>query len=123
MLHPPQIKGVVHMEKAKVNKEQATALDTISALILAGSVTKRSLTHDYFNKRLGGDWKSLQSLDFDTFIKALYSGYEIELTPEEKLLTIYENHDDCTDYYDSGFRSGVEAVLDAYNIIVKGIND
>lgn len=73
----------------------------------------------------------LDTIPLDTLIRALYIGYEMEQTAEEKVLEAWVNHDwnvprhekEHHDAYYSGFRKGMKFTLDAYGIKVKGINN
>lgn len=62
----------------------------------------------------------IEGMSLDTLIRALYIGYDIELTPEEKILSNWEQRKD--EGY-AGYKRGVLDTLNALNITIKGIND
>lgn len=59
--------------------------------------------------------------NLEVLVKAIKYGYEVEKTPEEKLLEMYNepNHNERS----ASFRYGVEVALNTLGITVKGIND
>lgn len=108
-------------EKVKVSKEVAEVIEILKD-------AKRPL-HEMVKHYLNDDFiwtlefKCLDNLSNDDFIRALYVGYEVEQTPEEKILAEYNWHKpfDCS--IEGGiYREGMKFVLNAYNIRIKGVN-
>lgn len=68
--------------------------------------------------------KALNGMSLDTLIRALYFGYEIEQTPEEKILDEYNWRKPLNCGVEGGmYREGMKFVLNALNIKIKGVND
>lgn len=75
----------------------------------------------------------LNHTKLDTLIRALYIGYEVEETPEEKVRELYENakiaEKKCRERADGmevnfyqGKMEGMKQTLDAYGYKIKGVN-
>lgn len=63
------------------------------------------------------DYKCLNSQDVNTIMRALVLGYEVELTPEERLKELCSSvYNDPTSYFDKGFRFGVQRALELHGI-------
>src|SRR5690606_7015293 len=77
---------------------------------------------------LGSDLKILHSLELETLMAAFVNGYEIEETPEEKLLKYYKNEanfqyrEDYGDGHRDGILTGIESTLNILGIKIEGIN-
>jgi hypothetical protein len=62
-------------------------------------------------------------MSVDTLIRALYVGYEIEPSPEEKINNWYQNLTNITSgTYADGVKEGIRGTLDFLNIKLKGVN-
>ncbi|MGR6546306.1 hypothetical protein [Paenibacillus tundrae] len=66
----------------------------------------------------------LNEITLDTLIRALYIGYEVEMTPEEKIFEIYK-----TGYARNGFgeediafREGIALALHTFGIKAEGVH-
>jgi hypothetical protein len=73
-----------------------------------------------------GECKPLNGLDLDTLIQALYYGYEIEKSPEDKVREYYEGYETCTPELAgmyAGIREGVRQTLNLLGIKIEGVND
>ena len=78
------------MEKVKLNSKQATALEYVLSKYTGKEIilTHASNPNGWLERASG-----INSLDFDTLVKAIYYGYEIEQTPEEKLEELYDKYE------------------------------
>lgn len=84
-------------------------------------------------KWIGGNFQYLNELSLEQMAIALYVGYEVEETPEEKLLNVWQStwdeYNRITDFqnrpgggYENGFAKGIEKAIDILGIQIKGIN-
>jgi len=117
------------MDKIILTKRQAVALEKA----LENNFTKENVlkTHASIQFEERGQWKGdnykyLNEISLEGMAIALYVGYEVEETPEEKVLkklkyVSSEEADFTTEYY-CGFMDGIVSVLLAYGIQIKGIN-
>ena len=114
------------MEKVKLTKEQANALE-----ILVNCHDKEICVIGRVDGIVHSEYKILNELTLDTFIKALYIGYEVELTPEEKILELYTNtkgnfeNETLSEVTRLKCLYGMECIETVLNILkieVKGIN-
>jgi len=102
------------LEKVMLSKQEAEALE--AALELNGG--DRSGVSQYHGVKglWEGNRKPLNDLDLETINCALYVGYEVEESPEEKV----------KEYYDyllvPDNKMIVKATLTLLNIYIKGIN-
>jgi hypothetical protein len=99
------------MEKVKLTKKQAEALETVN------HISKAEVIELHIENPDGWAHECMNGMNLDTLIRALYIGYEIEQTPEEQLLECYKNYKD-----NPGVRHGVKMTLNTLNIKIKGIN-
>lgn len=78
------------MEKVKLSKNQSKALEH-----LLGKRTPKEILTLHLSDHNGWikDAECLNGIEFDILAKALYNGYEIELTPEEKLDKLYKQYE------------------------------
>jgi hypothetical protein len=94
------------MEKAKLTKEQAEAIE--SALSDKSCAEVVMIHADKIDFWAGAKVTPLNDLDLNTLIIALYIGYEVELTEQEKIQDLY----DCFMARHHGFyRLGVRDTL------------
>lgn len=115
------------MEKVKVTKAQADAFEEI---IGVGD----DMSHQVqLHAKYPDNWRSnseLNGMPLDTFIRALYIGYEVELSPEEKVREMYcKAADEEKDLYNhpqaSWWRSRRRAIFDTVNALgikIEGVN-
>jgi hypothetical protein len=102
------------LNKVELNQAEVDAL--VSALEVCGG-DKASVIHWHAQNLFDGKRKPLNDLDLDTICRALYVGYELEPSPEEQVLKIYNF------YRDNGFaREVIEEVLAALKVEIKQIN-
>lgn len=63
-------------------------------------------------------------IDEETLIKALYIGYEIEQTPEERIQAIFRKHEGGLENTLAWeFQQDIIEILNAVNFKVEGVND
>lgn len=102
-------------EKQKVSREVEQALNHV----------KERFSNDIIidsHVRMPNGWNTesnayaLNGLDLDTLIRALYIGYEVELTPEERILEYYQ----ATQWVQE--KDAITFVLETLNIKIKGVN-
>jgi|GEM_PF-2673191 len=117
----------MYMEKVKLNQEQAEALEYV---INRNNEKEIILAHANDPEGWLDKAAPLKSLDFDVLVKALYNGYEIEQTPEDKLLEVYKK------YESAGLQEwhpisrerhhlicqGIKLAVDTLGLKIKGIN-
>lgn len=58
----------------------------------------------------------------DELVTALANGYEVELSPEERVASIFAVYNDKYEDYDNGVRLGIIEVLEIYGIKIEGVN-
>jgi hypothetical protein len=113
------------MDKVKITRKQAEVLETeLKSSHIQGDKSK--FVKMYVN--LGDDdWEQgypLTCLDKDTLIRALYIGYEVEETPEDKVLKYFKSLKSGEDWETANYQNacGVVMTLDLLNIKIEGIN-
>jgi hypothetical protein len=108
--------------KVLLTKEQAEALE--SALAVDGG--KREQVVEWHLQDLwSGKREALNGMPLDTIIRALYVGYELDKSPEEKLIAyIQELHEQAVkeEIVASAKILGVMKTLEILNIDLKGMN-
>jgi hypothetical protein len=100
------------MEKAKLTKEQAEALE------LAKETWSKDIIVCLHVERNANDWhkcKGLNGMILDTLIRALYIGYEVEQTEQEKIQEIWKEinngmNDFTTDICKAVFKDTLKAL-------------
>lgn len=122
--------------KPVLTKKQAKAMESIQLMLEMASY------HPWQSKADVVDFK-LRRLDFhaersaadtisdDDFIKALYIGYEVEETPEDKVREVYRTAKEVeismrTEKFQmkwEGVQQGVKETLKALGITIEGVND
>jgi len=107
-------------EKAKVSREVAKVLDEVRAC--------HEPTIDDFIKRhakgeVGPDWEVLKRYRTIAVAHLIYSGdYEIEETPEEKILARWNNVENILPERRFYYREGILDTLRLLGVKIKGIN-
>ncbi|WHY75730.1 hypothetical protein QNH20_16560 [Neobacillus sp. WH10] len=102
------------MTKVLLSKEEIEALE--SALEVNGR-DKANVVQWHAQNLWEGKRAPLNDLDLDTVCTSLYVGYELEPSPEDKVLNLYKF------YSDNGLaREVIEEVLESFNVQIKGIN-
>lgn len=77
---------------------------------------------------------ALRKLSTEEFATALIVGYEVEMTPHEKIAKEYADaeqerlagldaEDTCLIYQNLGIEMGIEFTLNALGVVVEGVND
>lgn len=115
-------------EKVKVSKEVAEAIEMLKdAKRPLYEMVKRHLNENYIWNL---EFKCLDNLSNDDFIRALYVGCEVEQTPQEKLVGYYNHQKQVKEDYMDMLVKGqavarveaVDYVLETLNIKVEGVN-
>jgi hypothetical protein len=106
------------LEKVKLQKEVAEALEFAKSKVSKEDIVRWHVDHIWTD-----DEKPLQSLSLDHLITALYVGYELEVSPEEKVKEYFLNHLKLEDQvYHNGVLNGILKTLELLNIKLKGVN-
>jgi hypothetical protein len=120
------------MEKAIVNQKQAKSLD----LVLERNTGKSTFPASFIENHakypdLWVDFKGINGMDLDTLIRALYVGYEVVKSPEEKVLHYYNSLTELIDDRETNSldsyellreKMGVKNTLHFLGMKIEGIN-
>ncbi|MED0672306.1 hypothetical protein P4S95_19210 [Aneurinibacillus aneurinilyticus] len=118
------------MEKVKLPKEVAEAIETLENAEITTFGIICSLAYEIWghSEHASEAHKVLRKFSFgnsggntDVLLKALVNGYELDLTPEEKVLSEYKARQPSSDY-GNAYRQGVRDTLNAYGIKIEGVN-
>jgi hypothetical protein len=108
------------MGKVMLSVEEVKALE--SALEM-NSGDKAGLVHWHAQNLWESNRKPLNDLDLDTICQALYVGYEIEASPEKKVMDYYKSLNTSREFSAEWHKSlAVTKTLNLLNIQIKGIN-
>ena len=107
------------MDKIKVSKEVAIALEVALKV-----TSKRNFFEEHSNKMQWTleDYLPLNKISNWDMAQILINGYEVEETPEDRMLDFYNYYNGDSDY-EKGFRDAVEYTLEQLRHKIKGIND
>lgn len=116
------------MEKLKVKKEVFESLNVAKMYNSTENIIKE---HIKCNNDWEGGCEGINGMDIFDLCKALFVGYELEETPEEKILESYKNAVELLDSklnnlpegYMQGTKDCTEFILDTLGIKIKGINE
>ncbi|MBE0342512.1 hypothetical protein E4V51_17245 [Paenibacillus sp. 28ISP30-2] len=103
------------MDKAKITKAQAQAVDLLKKVHSESSIVRMHVEHP---RKWSKDFECVNGMELDLLIRALYNGYEIELTVEEKLLQQYEMHISSDDRKYRGIAIGIRIAAEIVGIKV-----
>lgn len=103
------------MGKAQLTKAQAEALEKA----LECCEEKITVIENHINGLWSGPRKQLKDLSLETLIVALYIGYEIEPTNEEKLIQYIQELHETDDVMATAKILGVMKTLEILNIELK----
>lgn len=116
------------MEKVKLTKKQAEALEQLRSEWSKGAIIRTHVESSWTISK----YRPLNELSIEELAKALINGYEVEQTPEEKLREYYELSNflryDKEDLVPTvrqrmiGEQMGVRKTLNILGIKVEGIN-
>lgn len=122
------------MEKVKVTKEVAEAIETLRRNNIINYSIARAFTGDatFYNEE-NADAIDVLGYHFrkvDDLYRVLLNGYEVEKTPEEEIAELYlDCHKTMTNSvahkdYDKalGISTGITFTLDALGIHIEGVN-
>lgn len=122
------------MEKVKVTKEVAEAIELVKPYNTLDQIVKVSALNKW-----GGDEddyaECLNScqLPLNTLITALYIGYEVEESPEDKASEAFldalkkrrqahDDEDNDASYFYKGYMTGIRFMAETFDIKVVGVN-
>ena len=102
------------MEKVKVTKEVAQAIEVLRKNRTDEEILR--VLADHNNGWAGEKSKVLNTTPFDLVAKALYIGYEIDKSPEERVADYYD------EYCGREARAAVRTVFSILGIKIEGVN-
>lgn len=106
------------MEKVIVTKEVAKGIEHLRSVGKTnGEIVK--VIAEYGNFWCSSKCSELNETPLDTVIKALYIGYEVEKTPEEKVAVYYE---ELRREYEHDAMAAVHSTLNLLGIKIEGVN-
>jgi len=70
----------------------------------------------------GGTWQHLNKLSMSEMAQAMFVGYEVEETPEEKFNYFYDKYSKSKIQFERDFLNGMIAVAEWFNLDVKREN-
>jgi hypothetical protein len=114
----------IEVELPVIPREVAEAIEHYCD-VPAGNI---SIITRVLGGNLGEYERRLTTIPFDDLVTAVYVGYTVEQSPEEKVREYYKNAKQCADIYANGegFRIEAEAIiktLDLLGIKIAGVND
>lgn len=111
-------------EKLKVSREVAEVLENLNRKELNTSTWLEMHSH---KKWESAEKAPLNTLSLEEFATALIVGYEVEMTPHERIAAEYiASQKDWVNnghLHSKGFAEGIKFTLNAQNIKVEGVND
>ncbi|WDM22615.1 hypothetical protein [Paenibacillus polymyxa] len=111
------------MDKAKITKAQAQAVNLLKKVHPESSIVRM---HVEYPEKWSKDFEGVNGMELDLLIRALYNGYEVELTMEERMLAHFKEPKGYLAEYDTEnviYRKGMAKALEIAGIKVPGIND
>jgi hypothetical protein len=113
--------------KVLLTKEQAEALDSA---VKSSRGFNEEIIKWKVNELFSDEEAPLNHLQLDTLIQALYIGFEVEPSPEEKITKIYKEAQgfykkyiaEASGSFHAGQLEGIRITLDLFNHKVKGVN-
>lgn len=118
------------MKKPEITKEQAEAIEFLRNYYTNGQILDQFIMNGIGNI-LGHDCGSLSDLEPIELASALINGYEIVMTPEEKIRDYYESnyvkHEKSKPFsgevhYTTGVSQGIKRTLEHLGIKIEGVN-
>lgn len=107
-------------EKVVLTKEQAEAIQTLNRLaVRKDDVIKQKA----LGRVWGRDLTYIDSLSLDELTRALYVGYEIEKTQEERYEDVKKAYRRTVEYGFYDERDAILLTLDLLGITIEGVND
>ena len=108
-------------EKVKVSKEVAEAIEREKRKL--NGYNDNQLFSTLFENKINRRVPELIGIGSIEFAKMLLNGYEVEQTPEEKILAEYNWRKPFNCGIEGRiYREGMKFVLNAYNIQIQGVN-
>ena len=128
--------------KPEITKEQAKAIEEGIKVLTRQGLRPGSETYNHFLidhtkaiTAVTNPWKDLFSclndMDIATLAAALINGYEVVMTPEEKVRAYYESnyakHEKSKpfsgeDHYTTGVSQGIKRTLEHLGLKIEGVN-
>lgn len=112
-------------DKLKLTKNQSSHLEN-----LMGTYSKKSIIEYYLNEPSVYDHMDggINTLEFNDLMVAMYNGYEVEQTVEEKLLETYKRGLKLVDKekeiaQTGAFQLGMQNALSIIGMKIKGITE
>jgi hypothetical protein len=107
-----------------LKKHIAGAIDSV---MMNNSKEEIIVEHANGNNEWTGEWSPLNALSLDSLIRAVYIGYEVEKTPEEKVKELYDNYGPNSQGHqvnmDERVQMGIKLALKSIGMKVEGITD
>lgn len=108
------------IEPVVLTKEQAEAIQTLNRLPVGKDEV---LKQKALGRVWGRDLSVIDSLSLDELARALYVGYEIEKTQEERYEDVREAYRNAIALENYDERHAIEFTLDLLGIKIEGVND
>lgn len=108
----------MNQDKVKLPKRIAEPLENMRAKGMQSFAIVRNHIENCHIEVNG--WENLQYMNPDDLIRALYVGYEVEQTPEEKVKDYYDSQKYHIDEDHAEY--AIRNVLDILNIKIEGVN-
>jgi hypothetical protein len=111
------------VNKVILTKEQAEALESAKSIQIEEGYDLSNIVAWKVNDLFSHDEEALNQLELDTLIKALYVGYEVEKSPEEKVRDYYHSIIETNTTPIMNIKiATIEKTLDLLGIKIKGVN-
>lgn len=113
-------------DKVKLTKEQAEA---IKIILNNPQWRKEQIIEHHTNDHYAwvNEYSDFNGMPLDTLVRAIYIGYEVEETREEKVQRQFLNpigfYDKENDNPQTIYRKGMQFVLEAFEIKIPGVNE
>jgi hypothetical protein len=110
--------------KAKLPKNVADAIDYYRSF----NMTNRALLEEIYDPQANQSgqainrWLCGNDERYDVLYTALVNGYEVELTPEDKVRERYNLYISCEDRKERGMAIGIKEALNILGIKISGVN-
>lgn len=111
------------MTKVKVSRELAEAINERLIWDKPSEIVRTSVRNGWEERgRCNVGVLNSRNTSLDTFIKALYFGYEVEETPESKFVEWYRSLDACKYNADNLKRIGADTTLELLELKIEGVS-
>ncbi|MDF2854248.1 MAG: hypothetical protein K0Q87_99 [Neobacillus sp.] len=111
--------------KVILTREQAKALEVARKKVTDEDIVRWHVDHIWTD-----DEKPLRALSLNALCSALYVGFDVEPSPEEKISKIYKEAQffykkyisESSGSFHAGQLEGIKITLDLFNIKITGVN-